>query len=167
MQDNIAGILRLQKIKIVKKYLIPLLALLGGVYFLYSGYMQYQLTQVDEKGIEIQGRVESYREGGIASISSDKSVYRITYAYRYAGKEYISSERILRSFFPSDPRGNTMVIKVNPDSPQYSMIKGNHAVRSSIRIGYADFLVVPWYINPLISLLLFAFAFHAYRKTAD
>lgn len=155
------------KLEIVKKYLIPALALVGGVYFLYSGYIQYQLTLVEEKGIEIQGRIESYRAGGILSISSDKSVYRITYTYRYRGKNYTSSERILRSFFPSDPSGSTMVIKVNPDSPQYAMIKGNYAVRSSLRIGYADFLIVPWYINPLIALLLFAFAFYAYRRRAE
>jgi hypothetical protein len=155
------------KIKIVKKYLIPALALIGGAYFLYSGYIQYQLTIVEKEGIEIQGKTEAYRTGGILSLSSDNSVYRITYTYKYQGKSFTSTERIFRSFFPSDPGSSPIVIKVNPDSPQFSMIKGNYAARNSIRIGYSDFLVVPWYINPLISLLLFAFAFYAYRRSAD
>jgi hypothetical protein len=155
------------KMKIVKKYLVPVLALAGGMYFLYSGYMQYQLTIAEKEGIEIQGRIESFRTGGILSISSDKSVYRITYTYKYQGKSFTTTERILRTFFPSDPVSSAIIVKVNPDSPQYSMIKGNYAARSSIRIGYSDFLVVPWYINPLISLLLFAFAFYAYRRSAE
>ncbi len=167
IQKGYRGSLRMLKMKIVKKYLVPVLSLVGGVYFLYSGYMQYQLTIVEKRGIEIQGRIVSYRPGGILSISSDKSVYRITYTYKYRGKSFTSTERILRSFFPSDPGRSAILIKINPDSPQYSMIKGNYAARSSIRIGYSDFLVVPWYINPLISLLLFAFAFHAYRRSTE
>jgi hypothetical protein len=147
-----------------KIYLISACALIGGIYFLYSGYIQYQLSMVAKCGIVIEGKIKSHSNRCILGILSNKGVDRVTYTYQYKGKSFFSTERIAQTFFSSSRDGSTILIQINPDAPQYSVIMGNLMARSLIRIGYSDFLVAPWYINPIISLLLFLSAYCAYRK---
>jgi hypothetical protein len=162
--ENVSGNLTRLTMKNWKIYLIPVFAFIGGIYFLYSGYIQYQLSIVEKGDTVLEGKIQSHSNRGILGILSDRSVDRVTYTYQYKGKSFTSTERIARTFFSSSSDGSTILIKINPDAPQHSMIKGNLMARSLIRIGYSDFLVIPWYINPLISLLLLLSAYYAYRK---
>ncbi len=162
--ENISGNLTRVTMKNWKIYLIPAFAFIGGIYFLYTGYIQYQLSIVEKGGTVIEGKIKSHSNRGILGILSYRGVDRVTYTYQYKGKSFTSTERIARTFFSSSSDSSTIPIKINPDAPQYSMIKGNIMARSLIRIGYSDFLVVPWYINPLISVLLLLSAYYAYRK---
>jgi hypothetical protein len=163
--ERISGSLTRLTMKNWKIYLISAFAFIGGIYFLYSGYIQYQLSIVAKDGIVIEGKIKSHSNRSILGILSDKGVDRVTYTYQYKGKSFTSTERIARTFFSSSRDDSTILIQINPDAPQHSMIKGNLMARSLIRIGYSDFLIVPWYINPLISLLLFLSAYCAYKKT--
>jgi hypothetical protein len=123
--------------------IVPFLLVVAGFYILFRVYSTFDKFDLQERGVESEALIESKAPDGES----------LSYSYRVAGKTYLVNERVDENIYNNNVIGEKIIVLVDNENPQKSLIKDNKTALSYISFSRKS-NTNPVVLRPWIGLII-------------
>ncbi|GAB4293448.1 MAG: hypothetical protein Kow0068_18530 [Marinilabiliales bacterium] len=137
----------------IRTYILPFVLIIVSFYIFFKVYKSNTALSIINKQTEITARVTGKNAGSLL----------YSYDYEYNGVNYSNTERVDKKTYINHIVNDPIIIYIDPDSPENSVIKNNISSLNYLSLNFGEneeYISAPLWLGYVISFLLFIYGIY-------
>lgn len=137
----------------IRTYILPFVLIIVSFYIFFKVYKSNTALSIINKQTEITARVTGKNAGSLL----------YSYDYEYNGVNYSNTERVDKKTYINHVVNDPIIIYIDPDSPENSVIKNNISSLNYLSLNFGEneeYISAPLWLGYVISFLLFIYGIY-------